>query len=58
TSLNRLQTVQNAAARLLTKANRRSHITPILSAYGSHSNRSSGQKLLDIPRICLKTRGD
>ncbi|KAF7652656.1 hypothetical protein LDENG_00093850, partial [Lucifuga dentata] len=31
TCLNRLQTVQNAAARLLTKANRRSHITPILS---------------------------
>ncbi|KAF7654611.1 hypothetical protein LDENG_00067310 [Lucifuga dentata] len=30
TSSNWLQTVQNAAAGLLTKANRRSHITPIL----------------------------
>ncbi|KAF7655247.1 hypothetical protein LDENG_00058590 [Lucifuga dentata] len=95
TSLNRLQTVQNAAARLLTKANRRSHITPILSGFhwlpvnfrvyfkilvltfralhgqappylvdliqtdsASRSLRSSGQKLLVIPRTCLKTRGD
>ena len=32
TSLNRLQTVQNAAARLLTRNNKRSHITPILSS--------------------------
>ncbi|XP_029941085.1 uncharacterized protein LOC115383145 [Salarias fasciatus] len=32
TSLDRLQVVQNAAARLLTRTPRRSHITPILSA--------------------------
>ena len=32
TTLNRLQTIQNAAARLLTSSNRRCHITPILSS--------------------------
>ncbi|KAF7654941.1 hypothetical protein LDENG_00062930, partial [Lucifuga dentata] len=32
TSLNWLQTVQNAAVRLLTRSNRRTHITPILSS--------------------------
>ena len=31
-ALNKLQTVQNSAARLLTGAPRRSHITPVLSA--------------------------
>ncbi|KAF7643042.1 hypothetical protein LDENG_00246120 [Lucifuga dentata] len=63
TSLNWLQTVQNAAVRLLTKANRRSHITPILSDLvktdsASRSLRSSGQKLLVVPCTCLKNRGD
>ncbi|KAF7640966.1 hypothetical protein LDENG_00002640 [Lucifuga dentata] len=62
TSLNRLQTVQNAAARLLTKA-RRSHITPILSPLQTLYRQTpppahSGQKLLVVPRTHLKTHGD
>ncbi|KAF7643493.1 hypothetical protein LDENG_00238270 [Lucifuga dentata] len=63
TSLNRLQTVQNAAARLLTKA-KRSHQAPpylvdlIQIDSASCSLRSSGQKLLVVPPTRLKTRGD
>ena len=32
TSMERLQLIQNAAARLLTRSNRRCHITPVLSS--------------------------
>ncbi|KAF7651874.1 hypothetical protein LDENG_00103930 [Lucifuga dentata] len=63
TSLDWLQAVQNAAARLLAKANRKLHVTPMLSDLikpdsASRSLRSSGQRLLVVPRTRLKTRGD
>ncbi|KAF7647374.1 hypothetical protein LDENG_00173240 [Lucifuga dentata] len=63
TSLNRLQTVQNAAARLLTKTILHGQAPPYLvdliqTDSASRSLRSSGQKLLVVPRTHLKTRGD
>ncbi len=94
-SLNRLQKVQNAAARLLTGVSKRDHITPVLislhwlqiryridfkvlllvfkalngltpvylsALFSAHnpgrSLRSSNQRLLNVPRAELKSRGD
>ncbi|KAF7652279.1 hypothetical protein LDENG_00099060, partial [Lucifuga dentata] len=63
TSLHCLQIVQNAGAWLLTKSTRRPHIIPILlprthSYTSRRSLRSSGQRLLEVPRTHLRTRGD
>ncbi|KAF7660853.1 hypothetical protein LDENG_00274040 [Lucifuga dentata] len=59
----RLQMVQNAAARLLTRTKRREHITPVISALlmpyiAPRPLRSADQKLLHIPRSRFKTKGD
>ncbi|KAF7669635.1 hypothetical protein LDENG_00166790 [Lucifuga dentata] len=59
----RLQMVQNAAARLLTRTKHREHITPSCSALltpyiAPRPLRSADQKLLHIPWSRFKTKGD
>ncbi|KAF7641275.1 hypothetical protein LDENG_00286490, partial [Lucifuga dentata] len=66
TSMDRLQAVQNAAAKLLTKSSKWSHVTPLLISLHwlpkpytpSRTLRSSDQGLLVIPHSRLKTKGD
>ncbi|KAF7661331.1 hypothetical protein LDENG_00263940 [Lucifuga dentata] len=63
TPLHCLQTVQNAATRLLTKSTRTSHITPIISdLLQSYTTRRSlrfySQRLLEVPHTRLRTCGN
>ncbi|KAI5618728.1 hypothetical protein C0J50_21720, partial [Silurus asotus] len=59
--INKLQLVQNAAARVLTRSRTYDHITPILSLLTrynpSHSLRSQNSGLLVVPRITKSTKG-
>ncbi|KAI5606718.1 hypothetical protein C0J50_7529, partial [Silurus asotus] len=59
--INKLQLVQNAAARVLTRARKYDHITPIfslLTRYNpSRSLRSQNSGLLVVPRIAKSTKG-
>ncbi|KAF7644577.1 hypothetical protein LDENG_00219630 [Lucifuga dentata] len=62
-SLDHLQVVQNAAARLLIRSSKRSHATPLsielLRPYATtRSLRSSDQGLLIVPHSRLKTKAD
>ncbi|KAI5609463.1 hypothetical protein C0J50_5958, partial [Silurus asotus] len=59
--INKLQFVQNAAVRVLTRARKYHHITPIfslLTRYNpSRSLRSQNSGLLVVPRIAKSTKG-
>ncbi|KAI5629080.1 hypothetical protein C0J50_10534, partial [Silurus asotus] len=54
--INKLQLVQNAAARVLTRARKYDNLTPILSSLQSCSLRSQNSGLLVVPRIAKSTK--
>ena len=56
--INRLQRVQNCAARLVLRKNRREHITPLYyfsNSIGYLSNSASNSKLQSLPTVSLRT---